>query len=352
MAGVVHYLRTGFADFMSYSAQEALPAQPNHIMYRDQYHSFWHDDPNDKKTQEKYQRRIQRFLSIDAKSEPVLFVHAVNHTDELDCVDDLLQELCAHFGHNIKLLLIIDYQRRLQGPAIVHGRDNLLVYFVPDAETRSADPAASYCVPIECGVDWVEGRTINMATIPSVNMISTYSDPYPPVSPFNFRFFEDAPNTAQTTTSLMPTESIAAAASVISMNCSQPPMTMQEMVGCEASAQWLFPPPNVSTMAPGTCRATGPAVFEAAQTPRTMQVLGVPLYTGTGPSGHMISNFSNLQSSVAPGTFRFLEEDPMKAQTTPLAPTKPIAGEAAGFKISCMQPLVFPAYVLLAQTWG
>jgi len=93
-----------------------------------------------------------------------------------------------------ELLLIIDYQKRLRGPAVVNDRDNLLVYFVVDGDTGAADPAAPYCTPIECGVDWAEGRPIHASQIPKVSMLSSYVDPYPPISPLTFRFFEDAPD--------------------------------------------------------------------------------------------------------------------------------------------------------------
>jgi len=194
MQGVVHYLQNEFADFMNFTAQEPVMGNPHQILYRDQYHSFWHDDPNDVPTQEKYRRRIKRFLALDAESESLLFVHAVNHTDELCYVDELLQGLVARFGRASRLLLIIDQQKTREGPALVQDRDNLLVYFVLDQE--NASPSAPYCIPIEYAVDWVEGRLTGLANtqvFPDIGSLAGYADPHPQISPLSFKFFEDMP---------------------------------------------------------------------------------------------------------------------------------------------------------------
>jgi len=63
------------------------------VGFRSEYHSFWHDDPTQASMREKHDRRIKRFLEIDATSEPVLFVRAVAETDEINRAEELLELL-------------------------------------------------------------------------------------------------------------------------------------------------------------------------------------------------------------------------------------------------------------------
>merc|ERR1719326_241609 len=75
--GVIGFLSTDFQGFFQYNSQENahLPESGTRItVFRSTRHSWWHDDPNDPATQEKYNRRIQRLNSMKAFNEPILFV--------------------------------------------------------------------------------------------------------------------------------------------------------------------------------------------------------------------------------------------------------------------------------------
>merc|ERR1712176_1645744 len=82
LEGLLHFMRSDFEGFFHYTTFK--PKVAGYFdMYRSKYHSFWHDNPDDPGTREKYLRRIARFKKIDASESPVLFVRAVASTDEL-----------------------------------------------------------------------------------------------------------------------------------------------------------------------------------------------------------------------------------------------------------------------------
>lgn len=154
LRGILHFMRSGFDDFFDYVTVQ--PGCGNMTMYRSQYHSFWHDNPDDPNMREKYMRRIERFQNIDASSQPVLFVRAVASTDELADAEEFVQELHVRFGELAYLLLIIDFQYKQQGLALVNSvRGNLLLYH-HRAEDREPS-VAPYMKPIEEALLWVVG---------------------------------------------------------------------------------------------------------------------------------------------------------------------------------------------------
>eukprot|EP00927_Polykrikos_kofoidii_P000755 TRINITY_DN1028_c0_g1_i1.p1 TRINITY_DN1028_c0_g1~~TRINITY_DN1028_c0_g1_i1.p1 ORF type:complete len:508 (+),score=64.60 TRINITY_DN1028_c0_g1_i1:108-1526(+) len=154
LEGILHFMRSDFDGFFDYATVK--PGCGNMTMYRSQFHSFWHDNPDDPNMREKYARRIDRFKKIDASSQPVLFVRAVASTDELADAEEFVQELHGRFGELAYLLLIIDFQYKQQGLALVNSvRGNLLLYH-HRAEDR--EPAvAPYMKPIEEALLWVVG---------------------------------------------------------------------------------------------------------------------------------------------------------------------------------------------------
>jgi len=173
--GVLHFLRTGFMGFFNFTGPEPS-LTPDKIIRGDHYHSFVHDDPTDGKTQDKYRRRIERLNQINATSAPVLFVRNLQATQDVERIDELLQELLTRFGACARLLVVIDCQKRMQGPALVEDRPNLLVYFTATPEGMNGI-GEHYVRPVQCGIDWVEGRHISAQRLPSVSSIAAQVDP-------------------------------------------------------------------------------------------------------------------------------------------------------------------------------
>jgi len=173
--GVLHFLRSDFTGFFNFTSTKPS-LTPGKDIRADYYHVFVHDDPTDGKTQEKYRRRIERLKQIDARSVPVLFVRNAQVTQDNERTDELLQELLTRFGACAKLLVVIDCQKRMQGPVLVEDRPNLLVYFTSTPAGMNGD-GAYYITPVQCGIDWVEGRHISAQRLPSVSSIAAQVDP-------------------------------------------------------------------------------------------------------------------------------------------------------------------------------
>jgi len=151
-------MRSDFEGFFDYKTK--TPNLGGMTMYRSKHHSFWHDDPDDAGMRERYTRRIQRFQAIDASTEPVLFVRAMASTDELALAGELSKELTERFGEKAHLLLIVDFQTRAQGPAIVRGLlGNVLLYY---HRCEDREPSfAPYMKPITTALHWAAGKPIN-----------------------------------------------------------------------------------------------------------------------------------------------------------------------------------------------
>jgi hypothetical protein len=153
-------MRSDFKGFYDYTTVKAgcggTEQSPGMTMFRSKYHSFWHDDPDDEGMREKYTRRIARFQGIDARTQPVLFVRAVNSTDELCLAAEVAEEIAERFGPRASLLMIMDFQRLAQGPATVKGLpDNLLLYF---HQKEDREPGfAPYMKPVKEGLLWAAG---------------------------------------------------------------------------------------------------------------------------------------------------------------------------------------------------
>jgi hypothetical protein len=144
-------------------------------MYRSPHLSFWHDNPDDAGMREKYQRRIERFKQIDAKSQPVLFVRAVASTNELLIVEELVKELTERFGCQAYLLLILDYQRNVHGPAFVRNvKGNLLLYF--HKEQDRVPESSPYIKPVKDALLWAKGEKVDAKEFESISDVVTATD--------------------------------------------------------------------------------------------------------------------------------------------------------------------------------
>jgi len=158
--GLLYFLRSDFDGFFDFVTKEPVPGSSKMIMYRNYLHSFWHDDPTDPSMHEKYNRRIARFNSIDARSQHVLFVRVAAATDELLLATELLSELTKRFGERARLLLILNFQTKTSGPAFLENCRNLILYFLtPDAH-KADNPnfCQPYAEPVRVALEWAVGR--------------------------------------------------------------------------------------------------------------------------------------------------------------------------------------------------
>jgi len=162
LKGVLHFMRNDFGDFFDYVTMK--PDCGGMTMYRSRYHSFWHDNPDDDGMRERYGRRIDRFENLfSITSQPVLFVRVVASTDELQLVEELLDEVTQRFGDHAHLLVILDFQMRISGPAIVLGTRGKMMLYYHAAEDR--EPAhAPYQKPVKVGLQWAAGKAVNCTT--------------------------------------------------------------------------------------------------------------------------------------------------------------------------------------------
>lgn len=175
LKGILHFLRSDFEGYFDYDTM--IPDCGGMTMFRSRYHSFWHDNPDDEDMREKYERRIARFKEIDASKQPVLFVRAVASTDELMLAVEVAEELARRFGEQAHLLLIVDFQKRMQGPAVVHNMKagKLLLYY---HATEDREPAfAPYMKPIRAGLDWAARKNIGAKEFTSMNEVLAMTDP-------------------------------------------------------------------------------------------------------------------------------------------------------------------------------
>ncbi|CAE8702067.1 unnamed protein product, partial [Polarella glacialis] len=176
--GILNFLRTDFGGFFDYVTKQKVPGCQAMVMYRGHLHSFWHDDPDDPTMQEKYRRRIKRLFGMGQLALPggppghLLFVRAMASSEELPRAMELLGVLGALFGRQqVHLLLVLDFQNRFNGPALIAGSEpNLLVYF-QSAEVHNAKlgPERSpYAAATQLALDWVVGRPIQAHLFPNL----------------------------------------------------------------------------------------------------------------------------------------------------------------------------------------
>jgi len=173
LKGILHFIRSDFEGFFDYDTVK--PDCGGMTMYRSKYHSFWHDNPDDDGMRERYTRRIERFKNIDAASQPVLFVRAVASTDELKLAVQLLEELTQRFGEQAHLLIIVDFQKRLQGPVIVRGLPGKMMLYYHRGQDR--EPAfAPYMKPIREALQWAAGGSVKCTEFGSMQEVANMTD--------------------------------------------------------------------------------------------------------------------------------------------------------------------------------
>lgn len=160
MEGILHYLKHDFRDFMAYSTKEirdfGTDGRGAQYVFRDRLHSFWHDDPEETDVVIKYQRRIARFSALDSTRQPILFVRSVVQSQEVYRMEDLLSELKSQFGEHAHLLVILDMQRKNQGPVVFTHQPNLMLYLL-SPPSPFVKKGTWYVKPVQCAIDWIRG---------------------------------------------------------------------------------------------------------------------------------------------------------------------------------------------------
>jgi len=172
--GLMHMLTTRFDGFYDYVSKLPVPGFEPMTIYRSHLHSFWHDNPDESSMREKYERRIARMYGMAGKSEmdagsskKLLFVRVAASTQELSRSEELLQLLVGLFGSEVRLLLILNWQTMLQGPAMVADLPHLLVYFADGSihdKSKQDIQGAPYAAAVKLGLDWSVDRSIEAAS--------------------------------------------------------------------------------------------------------------------------------------------------------------------------------------------
>jgi hypothetical protein len=172
--GVIEFLTTGFQGFFDFTRKiEKEVAGAQLTVFRSHRHSFWHDDPNDASMRERYQRRIARLFSMDARTRPVLFVRLLANTEELALVEKLSDKLTEKFGHNAMLLVIVDCQTsNAVGPCIIEGLNNVLIHYL-----TGGDGYEKFCDPIDNALNWAARRPTRCVKVPTLKAACVLATP-------------------------------------------------------------------------------------------------------------------------------------------------------------------------------
>jgi len=107
------------------------------MVYRSDMHSFWHDNLDDPKVQQKLQRRVCRFLDLASDLEyadprPLLFIRSLCGSIELGQTERLFELLKKNFernGRKVYLLAILEDQP-VSGPIFHSAYGGALLYWV------------------------------------------------------------------------------------------------------------------------------------------------------------------------------------------------------------------------------
>jgi len=160
-------------------------------MFRSPYHCFWHDDPNRAQMQQEYGRRIADFENLANEGRALLCVRAIASVDDLLGAGELMAALTAKFGEHCALLLIADFQTKAQGPHVVDGFGDMVIYFL-EGEAHQGD--APYRKAVECGLGWIKGDPFEAKEVSSLKGLTSLADPtdWGLYGPCGFRAFEDS----------------------------------------------------------------------------------------------------------------------------------------------------------------
>lgn len=192
LAGILRYLQNDFVGFFDVSTRSHVPNCKDMVMYRDFYHSFWHDDLGDENCLEKYRRRIGRFQALDAESKPILFVRSVAESAELTQTQQLADALVRIFGSRAKLLVIVDFQHSVTGPVLIKGSPNVFVYC--NVVAVHSTGKAPYIDAIRCALDWAMDKEITGLTLDSLEMLAARAEYVSMISVQGLDAFERSPD--------------------------------------------------------------------------------------------------------------------------------------------------------------
>ncbi|CAJ1341391.1 unnamed protein product [Effrenium voratum] len=181
MSGILHFLRNDFQGFFDFETQQRVPQTDKMVMFRGYHHSFWHDDPTEPIMRERYKRRIERLKEINAESHTVLCVRSMVSNEEVLQVPELMTELRKLFGPSVRLLLILENQKQMLGPATVDKEDTVMLYYLSMDVHRKGHPDnnAPYARPVQCALDWVAGKPLGCHELDSLQKAFELTDPYP-----------------------------------------------------------------------------------------------------------------------------------------------------------------------------
>jgi len=168
--GIINFLINDFQGFFDFNNVESSQIGPTQFtVYRSNTHSWWHDDPRDPAVREKFTRRVRRLREMQAVNRPILFVRHAATTDEIPMVGMLMQALLQRFGRESRLLFLVSAQdAAAQGPYLVDGMPNLLLFLTPIANGK-----ATFCAPVSAALNWISnsGQLPNCRRLQSLSAI-------------------------------------------------------------------------------------------------------------------------------------------------------------------------------------
>eukprot|EP00928_Gymnodinium_smaydae_P030624 TRINITY_DN22722_c0_g1_i1.p1 TRINITY_DN22722_c0_g1~~TRINITY_DN22722_c0_g1_i1.p1 ORF type:complete len:456 (+),score=120.00 TRINITY_DN22722_c0_g1_i1:53-1369(+) len=156
LAGVRHFVSTGFQDYFCVATQQEVPGTSLRVL-RSERHSFWHDDVTRAEARAKLKRRIERFLALgdDADGRDLLFVRSCATTEELQELPSLHAALASRFASDapsagrrrrrVLLAAILDGQESFAGPLALPSCPGVAVVLQPLPPPEAAQDGAAYC---------------------------------------------------------------------------------------------------------------------------------------------------------------------------------------------------------------
>mmetsp|Transcript_82362 Transcript_82362/g.181153 ORF Transcript_82362/g.181153 Transcript_82362/m.181153 type:complete len:834 (+) Transcript_82362:64-2565(+) len=172
--GVRRALITDFREFFNVSSTEILPGTSVRVR-RAGFHCFC-DSFGDDVWKQAYEKVIDQFRKFVRSGRPKMFVHAVTHTDELQDLWDLREEIMAFFGTGIFLVVIVGGQEAAKNVS-VDNMDNMLVVFTPEVVGVDMDPK-KFAKIVKPTLDWAVGRPTRALTAPDAPSLLALARPF------------------------------------------------------------------------------------------------------------------------------------------------------------------------------